>query len=376
MFHLYLTLAYIIPNIYVYFRIKHLFISKGYRLRYSLVYLVTAAVYPIAESLPDHGTNLTLQLLTDVSGYILPFFLYLFLCVLLFDLFLLLNLLFRFIKPETKSSFSFRLITLMVMVIMSVLIVVGGAINLNTIRITKYQVDVPRRNSTIDHLRVAFAADLHLQQNTSIRFIEQFVRKINALQPDLILYGGDMTEGDRENESTEIIESALKQVQAKYGVFGVTGNHEFYGGQGRGDFFRKAGITLLCDTLVRVDDSFYLGGRYDQHFRNRKSVNEILGNDSLDLPVLLIDHRPTELQEVSLSGADVQFSGHTHDGQLFPINLITNSIYELSWGYKKIRNTHFFVTSGLRLWGPPVKTAGKSEIVLVDILFSNVEGNK
>lgn len=369
MFHLYLTLAYIIPNIYVFFRIKHLFISKGYGLRYSLVYLVIAAIYPIAENLTDHGTNLTLQLLSDASGYILPLFLYLFLCVLIFDLFLLLNLLFRFIRPETRKSFSFRFYTLTVMVILSVFTVVGGAINLNTIRVTKYQVDVPRRNSTIDHLRVAFAADLHLQQNTSLRFIEQFVRKINALQPDLILYGGDMTEGDRENESTEIIESALKQVQAKYGVYGVTGNHEFYGGQEQGSFFLKAGITLLCDTIVRIDDSFYLAGRYDQHFRKRKPVSEILGKDSLDLPVILVDHRPTELQEVSLTGTDVQFSGHTHNGQLFPINLITGSIYELSWGYKKIRNTHFFVTSGLRLWGPPVKTAGKSEIMLVDIRF-------
>jgi predicted MPP superfamily phosphohydrolase len=165
------------------------------------------------------------------------------------------------------------------------------------------------------------------------------------------------------------MESSLNTIRAKYGVFGVTGNHEFYGGQDRGDFFRKAGITLLCDTLVRIGDSFYIGGRYDQHYRKRKTISEILGSDSLDLPVLLMDHRPTELQEVSLTGTDVQFSGHTHDGQLFPINLITNRIYELSWGYKKIRNTHFFVTSGLRLWGPAVKTAGKSEIMLVDIYF-------
>jgi predicted MPP superfamily phosphohydrolase len=82
-----------------------------------------------------------------------------------------------------------------------------------------------------------------------------------------------------------------------------------------------------------------------------------------------MDHRPNELQEVSRTQADVQFSGHTHNGQMFPINLITNSVYELSWGYKKIRNTHFFVSSGLRLWGPPVRTSGKSEIMLVDINF-------
>lgn len=369
MFHLYITLAYIIPNIYVFFRLKDLFISKGYRLWYLIIYLLLAVIYPLSERFSDKEINPFMQGLITICGYILPFYLYLFLSVLLFDLFLLLNIMFKFASPETRKSFLFRIYTLSAMIILSVAAVAAGAINLNTIRISKYRVEIPRRGSNLDHLRVAFAADLHLQQNTRLQFIEQFVRKINALQPDLMLYGGDMTEGDRENETTETIESALRKIQAKYGVYGVTGNHEFYGGQEQGSFFRKAGITLLCDTIVRIDDSFYLAGRYDQHFRHRKTINEILGSDSLDLPVILLDHRPTELQEVSLTGTDVQFSGHTHNGQLFPINLITSSIYELSWGYKNIRNTHFFVTSGLRLWGPPVKTAGKSEIMLVDIYF-------
>jgi predicted MPP superfamily phosphohydrolase len=185
--------------------------------------------------------NLLMQALSTVSGYILPFYIYIFLSVLLFDLFLLLNLLVRFVPSETRKSFSFRFYTLSAMIILSVAIVIAGAINLNTIRVSKYQVEVPRRQSNVDHLRVAFVADLHLQQNTRLRFIEQFVRKINALQPDLMLYGGDMMEGDRENETTETIESALRNIHAKYGVFGVTGNHEFYGGQEQESFFRKAG---------------------------------------------------------------------------------------------------------------------------------------
>jgi predicted MPP superfamily phosphohydrolase len=88
------------------------------------------------------------------------------------------------------------------------------------------------------------------------------------------------------------------------------------------------------------------------------------------LPVILIDHRPTELAQVSKTLVDVQLSGHTHDGQMFPINLITRRVYPLSWGYRKIGNTHFFVTSGIRLWGPPVRTSGKSEIMVIDITFS------
>jgi predicted MPP superfamily phosphohydrolase len=369
MFHLYITLAYIIPNIYVFFRIKDLFISKGFRLWYVIVYLLIAAVYPLAGRDTDHEMNALMQALSTISGYILPFYLYLFLSVLLFDLFLLINYRIRIVSSETRKSFSFRFYTLTSMIILSFAVVVAGAINLNTIRISEYNVGIPGRNSHIDHLRIAFVADFHLQQNTPRHFVEQFVTKVNSLHPDLILCGGDMVEGDRENETTESVESAIRNVQTKYGVFGVPGNHEFYGGQEKGSFFQKAGITLLRDTIIMIDSSFYLAGRYDQHFGQRKTLNEILDSASSDLPVILMDHRPTGLQEVSRTAANVQFSGHTHNGQMFPINLITSSLYELSWGYKKIRNTHFFVTSGLRLWGPPVKTAGKSEIMLVDIQF-------
>jgi len=369
MFHLYLTLAYIIPNIYVFFRIMNLFISKGYKRWYTLGYLLLASIYPLSERFSEQESNVFTQSLSSAAGYLLTFFLYLFLALLIVELFLLFNRLFRFISPEKRKGYAFRIYTLSAMIFFSVIVVAGGAINLNTIRVSKYEVEVPRRNSKIDHLRVAFVADLHIQQNYSMSFIEQFVSKINALRPDIMLYGGDLVEGDNQNESTIAIENALKSIQTKYGEFGVLGNHEFYSGQDQGSFFKKAGINMLCDSVVRIDDAFYLAGRYDQHFGNRKTINQVLENSSSDLPILLLDHRPTQLQEVSQTAVDVQFSGHTHYGQLFPINLIINSMYELSWGYQKIRNTHFLVTSGLRLWGPQVRTVGKSEIMLIDIQF-------
>ncbi|HKI90153.1 MAG TPA: metallophosphoesterase [Draconibacterium sp.] len=369
MFHFYLTLAYIIPNIYVFFRIKSLFISKGYKLWYTLIYLLLAAVYPLSENLSGENGNFFVQMLSIAAGYLLPFYLYIYLSVLLFDLILLFNLFFRIISKELRKSFSFRFYTLSFMIIISVAIVVGGAINLNTIRVSSYQIKVPKRNSHLNNLRVAFVADFHIQQSINPRFVEQFARKVNALKPDIMLYGGDIVEGRDENRIPGAILSTLRKVQTKYGAFGVLGNHESYGSRGNRTFYKKANIKLLRDTILNIDNSFYLAGRNDESFRQRKSVNEILRNISPDLPIILLDHRPTRLQEVSQTPVNVQFSGHTHNGQLFPINYIIHRIYELSWGYEKIRNTHFFVTSGLRLWGPPVKTAGKSEIMLVDFKF-------
>lgn len=369
MFFVYIALAYLIPNIYLFFRIRHLFISKGYRLWYSIVYLLIAAVYPLFGRSAYEFMNFPVQAMYTLSSYLLPFFLYLFLAVLLFDLFLLFNLLTRILSYETRKRYSFRLITLSSVILIAVGMVVAGAINLNTIRVSKYEIEVPRKNTKLDHLRVAFVADIHIQQNTRVQFLEQFAGKVKALQPDILLYGGDIVEGHREDGTTDEIESVLKNIETKYGSYAILGNHESYGRTEQHRFFKRSGMTLMLDTVIRIDSSFYLAGRYDQGNRQRKSTGEILSNTTHDLPILLMDHRPTELQEASLTATDVQFSGHTHNGQLFPINYILKRMYELSWGYRKIRDTHFFVTSGLRLWGPPVKTAGKSEIILVDIYF-------
>jgi predicted MPP superfamily phosphohydrolase len=85
------------------------------------------------------------------------------------------------------------------------------------------------------------------------------------------------------------------------------------------------------------------------------------------LPVILMDHRPTEIEQISKTSADIVLSGHTHNGQLFPINFITRSVYELSYGHMKKGDTHFFVSSGIRLWGFPVRTTGKSEIMVINV---------
>ena len=370
MFHLIITIVYTIPNIYLFFRVKQLFISKPYRRFYIPIYLFLALIYPITQTFSHRDMNLLMHVLSGISGYLLPFFLYLFLLVLLFDLLLLINLAVRIVPAENRKKYSFRLFALSSLILVSALAVVAGIINLNTIRTSAYRIEVHKRQAKIEHLRIVFVSDIHIQQNTRLNFIKQLVSKVNTLQPDLMLYGGDMVEGDSRKEATAALESLLRSVQATYGSFGVSGNHEYYGGDGQHDFFRESGIILLADTVVFIDSSFYLAGRNDEHIHSRETIQELIGTLPLDIPIILLDHRPTELQEVSLTGADMQFSGHTHNGQLFPINLITRTIYELSWGYKKIRNTHFFVSSGLRLWGPQVKTAGKSEIMLVDVYFT------
>jgi predicted MPP superfamily phosphohydrolase len=289
---------------------------------------------------------------------------------LVFDIFLLINSLFKLIPSEKFKSTRFRITGLSVILFISVAVVIAGIINFNTIRTSGYQIEIPGKSSKISHLKIAFAADFHLKEGTNNHFVERFTKRIAIIKPDLMVFGGDIVEGDREDENMAGFEKLFREINTRYGVFAVLGNHEYYAGQDKGSFFDKSGMKVLCDTIVVIDNSFNLGGRLDSHFRTRKNIDDLMKSATETLPVILIDHRPTELDQVSRTAVDVQLSGHTHNGQLFPINLITRRIYQLSWGYKKTGNTHFFVTSGIRLWGPPVRTTGKSEIMVIDITLT------
>lgn len=372
MFHTILTLSYTIPNIYVFFRIWKLFINKGYRLLFSLIYIVIALIYPVSNFISDGDSGLVARILVAISNIILPFYLYLFLFILVYDIFLLVNLIFRILPATKMKTTKYRKSVLIIIIFLSAVVLICGVINFNTIRISRYTIEVPGRSSDIKNLRIAFAADFHLHEKTPVRFVKKFTAKINELKPDLMLFGGDIVEGDNVDENMNSIENILSEIKTKFGMFTVLGNHEYYARQDKGTFFGNSGINVLCDTIVVIDSSFSLGGRYDSHFRKRKTINDLAKTANKNLPLILLDHRPTDIDQVCRTSVDVQLSGHTHNGQLFPVNLITNKVYELSWGYMRKENTHFFVTSGIRLWGPPVRTTGKSEIMVIDINFSEI----
>jgi len=148
-------------------------------------------------------------------------------------------------------------------------------------------------------------------------------------------------EGDSENEQRSSLKRRCWVFRKIWDLWSFRQSRILWRAGLGGLFYRKAGITPLCDTIINIGNAFYLAGRYDEHFRNRKTIGEILGSQAREMPIIPMDHRPTELQEVSRTATNVQFSGYTHNGQLFPINLIVGNMFELSWGYMKIRNTHF-----------------------------------
>lgn len=369
MFRTILSLSYLIPNIYLFIRIWQLFIPGKFRTWYMVIYGILFSVYPLTRIAGREFPEILMQVLSTLSNYLLPFFLYLFLFVLLTDILLLINKLTGIIRGDVLKEQSLRLKILFAIISLSAAVVIAGIINFNVIRTSEYRISIPARSSHIGELRIAFVSDFHIGENTPYRFMESFVKKVQELDPDLMLYGGDIVEGGR-GAIMDPYETILRKIKPRYGVYGVLGNHEHYSRQDDGDFFSNAGIKILADTSVLIDNSFILAGRHDSHTRTRIEIAEFMDMVADTLPVILMDHRPTEIDQISRTKADVVFSGHTHHGQLFPINIITGIVYELSHGYLRKGETHFFVSSGIRLWGPPVRTTARSEIVLVDIEFT------
>jgi uncharacterized protein len=354
--------------IYIGLRIRKLIVKKPFKNIFAVFFVLLVLAFPVAETL-SHGSGKGWAKYIMLAGYTsLPLLLYLGLAVILSDLLIGIGRLLKFISKETVRSPRFRTVQVGLLLIIPVVIVILGAWNYHYLRVKEYSVEVPRKSSTIRQLKIAFAADFHLGELTAAHFMERFVAKVNGLNPDIVLIGGDILEGDRRDEETNKFEAQFRRIRSKYGVYAAPGNHEMHG-ENKSDFFAQAGIRFLQDAVEKIDAAFYLAGRNDGHSRNRKPIEELLQNTPDDLPVILLDHRPTDLDRVSQSIVDIQISGHTHHGQLFPLNLITKRVYELSWGYLKKRQTHFFVTSGIQLWGPPIRTAGASEILVINVVF-------
>jgi len=361
---LFLLAVYVLVNVYVCLRIRSLFSERRHRRIVVLSCTLLALAFPAAELLSHASGAAWAEPVAFLGSFALPYLLYLFLSVLLFDVFLLLR---RLLKVPRGPRL--RWIALSTLLAVPLIVIVAGWVHHGRIRVNAYRVEVPAKASSIGRLRIALAADFHLRATTPDTLMPRFVEMVNALHPDIILIPGDVLEGDRQDESAAEVERQLRRLAATYGVWASYGNHEHHGGKGREAFFSKSNIHTLRDEVVKIDQAFYLAGRKDSHGGGRKDIDDLLKSATEPLPVIVLDHRPADLENVGRSKADFQVSGHTHGGQLWPLNLVSWWLYGLSHGYKKVGGAHVFVTSGLQVWSAPVRTAGDSEIMLIDVVF-------
>ncbi len=151
-------------------------------------------------------------------------------------------------------------------------------------------------------------------------------------------------------------------------MYATLGNHDLFGHQAEiAAALQEAGISVLHDSAVLVDNRFWVLGRPDELDRQRADTADLLAKIDTERPVFLLDHRPTSIARHEKLPIDVQVSGHVHNGQIFPANLLVKLFNDLAYGYEARGRGHYFVTSGYGFWGVPLRLGSQSEVVVIDV---------
>jgi len=315
----------------------------------------------IGEALPP-----TLAKVLSFAGFsFLILAVYLFFSFLLVDIVRISN---YFLHFAPVGMAGFRLWTM----IASVLII-GVAMGIGNYKFNNpavvtldLSIDKPLQNKEI---KIVAVSDLHLGISIDKKRLKSYVELINAQKPDIVLIAGDVSDHSSKPLIRQNMGEELRAIKAPMGVYAISGNHEYFSANPAAtwDYLRKSGIIVLRDSVALVANSFYIVGRDDRTNRQRKDLTEIVKGMDDSKPRILLDHQPYYLEEAEQNGIDLQISGHTHNGQIFPGNLIVKNMYELGYGYLRKGKTHYYVSSGLGLWGPEYRIGTQSELVVIKL---------
>ncbi len=355
---------------------------------FSVLYLLVCLTPLISFLMPESAGK---RSAAQTGNFWMGFFLYLFLTIVLFDLVRVIIKRLPFTKERIPAGPRILILAGCAVILFTSGITLYGTYNARQINVTRYSVEIPSEDMRGRSIKVVLAADLHLGYSIGYRQAEKIAEKINEAEPDLVCLAGDIFDNHYGAlDDPEKIREALSGIRSKYGVYACYGNHDYeeqilagftFDSEEHvdiGDKMRQllddAGIRTLEDETVLIDDGFYLSGRKDYSSRKksgniRMSPEELLSGLDHDKPIIVMDHQPKELQELSDAGADLDLCGHTHDGQMFPGNIVTSLIWENSCGYLKKGDMHNIVTSGAGIFGPYMRVGTKSEIVEISVNF-------
>lgn len=343
---------------------------------YLISFILIAYGYVFVKILYKVLPPLIYDIWLGVGAIWFAFLVYFILSLLLIDIVRFFDSKFQFLPEILRSSEdSIKRYTALIVIAVVSLIVFLGNLNKRNIEIRSLELTVPKGQCKLSELNVVMASDIHLSPVDGEKLLTRIVDKMNSLNPDIVLLAGDIVDDKAEILEARGIGKSFQKLKTRYGVYTINGNHEFINGVEASVLYaEQLGFRTLRDDYALIDSSFYVIGREDRVMpqftgKQRKSIKEIIRNINQDYPKILLDHTPVGLEEAERNNIDIQLSGHTHHGQIWPANLITKMIYELSWGYKKKGNTHYYVSSGAGTWGPPVRTGSRSEIVNLKIKF-------
>lgn len=398
MIAIFLSPIYILLNVYLLLRIMR-WLSACHRICehpavkiiFTIIYAFFATSVLTGFLLPEGSLRHALK---AIGNYWLGVLLYLSLTILIADLIrIILNHNRKFRENPTFHTRTFFAAMGTICAVIIIGLSTWGLINARIIRTTPYEVTIHKSVADMDSLNIVLVADLHMGYNIGNRHIANMVKIINAQNPDLVVIAGDIFDNEYDAlKDPEKLEKTLRNIKSKYGVYACYGNHDIqekilagftFGGKSKekasdprmDEFLKKADITLLHDEGILIDNRFYLFGRADAHrpgrgITIRKTPDKITASMDKSKPIIVIDHEPSALSELSDAGVDLDLCGHTHDGQMFPGNLTIQLMWENACGYLKKGNMHNIVTSGVGVFGPNMRVGTKAEICPIKVNFT------
>ena len=370
--------VYGLVNFYIFNRGLRTF-EPGTSLRtvYIVAFWFIAAAYVVGRVLEKVYLSALSDAFTWVGSFWLAAMVYLLMAVIAIDLLRLVNHFAPFLSKIIPEAILTRPYFITIGIATAVfLLIFAGHLNALLPRTNQVNISLPKKIDSRDNLRIAMVSDIHLGTVISTNRLGKIIDHINSVEPDIILIPGDLVDEDLAPVIRQNLGAMFSKLEAPLGVYASTGNHEYIGGANAAvHYLRKHSLKVLRDTAVQVLPNLWIIGRDDVESKRfageqRKSLNEIMANIPETDVSIVLDHQPKAYDEAMAAGVDLILSGHTHHGQMWPFNYITQAMFPLSWGYEKFGDMHAYVSSGIGTWGPPVRIGNRPEVVVISLRFN------
>lgn len=260
-------------------------------------------------------------------------------------------------------------------------IIIGSVYGMNHIELTEYNITTDKIDN--ESYSILFVSDVHYGSVQNTQLVKDNILKMNNLKPDIVVLGGDIVDERTTKEDMQEIFEELGKINSTYGTYYIFGNHDrqpyaidyengnrTFTDSDLNQTIEKNKIKILNDNKITINNDIVLVGRSNAKWEDtidRIDVNEILNESDLSKYIVVLDHQPVESKENAQEGADLQLSGHTHGGQVFPYGMIYDLSGRLNYGEYEIKDMKQIVSSGLTGWGWPMRNEAKCEYVLINI---------
>lgn len=258
---------------------------------------------------------------------------------------------------------------------LTLMVLVAGYVNYRNPRVEHISIETDKPVEG-GRLRLVAMSDVHLGYGTTRKDLAHYVDIVNSENPDIVVIVGDLIDNSILPVKKADMCCEFERVETRYGIYMAAGNHEYISGIDEcRNYLKTTPIHLLSDSVARPLNGVEIVCRDDRQNLRRAKLDSLLMASETESFKIVLDHQPNAIQESQKSNIDLHLSGHTHRGQVFPLNLLTDHIFEQSHGYRKWGDTHAYVMTGLSLWGPPFRIGTHSELLVVDIIAQPAERN-